>query len=91
MTTLAGIELLATIWEDEFADTPVDQNVRYTLGGKPIIGTAMRTSGRPITLRCQWVSLADLHQLELLRDQPNSCDGSISVLWSGIRDIISPY
>ena len=32
----------------------------------------MRKSGRPITLRCQWVSLADLRQLELLRDQPNT-------------------
>ena len=72
MTTLAGIELLESIWEDEFAYTPVDQNVRYTLGGKPIIETAVRKSGRPITLRCQWVSLANLRELEWLRDQPNT-------------------
>ena len=72
MITLAGIELPDAIWEDEFAYTPVDQNTRYTLGGKPIIETTMRKSGRPITLRCQWVSLADLRQLELLRNQPNT-------------------
>ena len=72
MVTLAGINLSDAIWEDEFAYTPVDQNVRYTLGGKPIIETAVRNSGRPITLRCQWVSLAGLRQLELLRDQPNT-------------------
>ena len=72
MVTLAGINLSEAIWEDEFAYSPIDQNVRYTLGGKPIIQTAMRNSGRPIILRCQWVSLADLRQLELLRDQPNT-------------------
>ena len=72
MTTLAGINLHDAIWEDEFAFTVVDQNVRYTLGGKPIIEVAVRKSGRPITLRCTWVSLADLRQLELLRDQPNA-------------------
>ena len=72
MTTLAGIELPDAIWEDQFAYTPIDQNIRYTLGGKPIIETAVRKDGRPITLRCQWVSLADLLQLELLRDQPNT-------------------
>ena len=72
MVTLAGIKLPEAIWEDEFAYTPVDQNVRYTLGGKPIVETAMRNRGRPIILRCQWVSLADLRQLELLRDQPNT-------------------
>lgn len=32
----------------------------------------MRKSGRPISLRCQSVTLADLDQLELLRDQPNT-------------------
>ena len=72
MVTLAGINLPDAIWEDEFAYSPVDQNVRYTLGGKPVIETAVRKSGRPITLRCQWVSLADLRQLELLRDLPES-------------------
>ena len=72
MATLAGINLSDAIWEDEFAYTAADQNVRHTLGGKPIIETAMRNSGRPITLRCQWVSLADLRQLELLRDQSNT-------------------
>ena len=72
MATLAGINLPEAIWEDEFAYSPVDQNVRYTLGGKPVIETAVRNSGRPITLRCQWISLADLRQLESLRDQPNS-------------------
>ena len=72
MVTLAGINLPETIWEDEYAYTPVDQNVRYTLGGKPIIETAVRQGGRPITLRCQWVSLAVLRQLESLRDQPDT-------------------
>ena len=72
MVTLTGINLPEAIWEDEFAYTPVDQNVRYTLGGKPIIETAVRKSGRPITLRCQWMSLANLRKLELLRDQPNT-------------------
>ena len=72
MVTLAGIALPDAIWEDEFTYTPIDQNIRYTLGGKPIIETAVRKNGRPITLRCQWVSLADLRQLELLRDQQNS-------------------
>ena len=70
--TLAGIKLPEAIWDDEFAYTPVDQNVRYTLGGKPIIETAVRKSGRPITLRCQWVSLVNLRQLESLRDQANT-------------------
>ena len=72
MITLAGIELPDAIWEDQFAYTPIDQNIRYTLGGKPIIETAVQKDGRPITLRCQWVPLADLRRLELLRDQPNT-------------------
>ena len=72
MVTLAGINLPEAIWEDEFAYTPIDQNIRYTLGGKPVFETAVRNGGRPITLRCQWISLADLRQLESLRDQPNT-------------------
>ena len=72
MTTLAGINLPEAVWEDEFGYSPIDQNVRYTLGGKPVIETAVRKSGRPITLRCQWIPLPGLRQLELLRDQPNT-------------------
>ena len=91
MTSLAGINLPKAIWEDEFAYTPVDQNIRYTLGGKPIIETAARKSGRPITLRCHWVSLADLHQLESLRDQPESILNAVSFGWSGVRCVISSH
>ena len=72
MVILSSINPPEAVWEDQFAYTPTDQNVRYTLGGKPIIETAVRKSGRPITLRCQWVSLADLRKLESLCDQPKT-------------------
>lgn len=73
MTLLAGLTLPNdTRWVDEFDYTPVDQAVRYTLGGRAVVETALRRKGRPVTLDLQWITRALLAELEALRDQPGA-------------------
>ena len=56
------------LWADEFTWTPVEQSVQRTITGALIVSTAVRLSGRPITLQPEddesaWTPKADLDTL----------------------------
>jgi len=60
-----------SVWTDEFAYTPTDHAIQFTLGGKQIIQDARRMVGRPITLDAQWIDRAAVDALFALLDVPD--------------------
>ncbi len=62
-------------WADEFAWSPVEQAVEYSLTGALIVDHGLRLAGRPITLdapddNAAWMSRAVLTQLQTWEADP---------------------
>jgi hypothetical protein len=69
MTDLAGIPLPdETFWTDEFDWTAIGQSVETDITGGLVIEYASGRSGRPVTLRAEWITRAVLSDIEALRD-----------------------
>lgn len=69
MTDLAGIALPdESFWMDEFDWTPIGQSVEIDITGGLVVEYAPGRSGRPITVRAEWITRAALQSLENLRD-----------------------
>lgn len=69
--SLNGISLPDDLeWSDEFAWTPVEQTVGYTLDGAMVVESGVRQAGRRITLAAgedrAWVTRATLKSLYAL-------------------------
>ena len=69
MTVLAGIQLPdETFWTDEFDWTPIGQSVELDITGGLVIEYASGRSGRPVTIRSEWITRSVLSDIESLRD-----------------------
>lgn len=69
MADLAGVALPDdVIWTDEFDWTPIGQSVEVDVTGGLVVEYAPGRSGRPITIRAEWIALSVLRDLEALRD-----------------------
>ncbi|TAN49037.1 MAG: hypothetical protein EPN21_13205 [Methylococcaceae bacterium] len=74
LPSLSGVVLPEnTLWINEFDYTPIVQTVAWTIGRpmRRVTRTTRRSGGRPVTLRCEWMSKATLDALAALRDTPD--------------------
>lgn len=44
------------LWPDEFAWQPIQATNTYSVGGALIVNRGLKLAGRPITLRCEWIT-----------------------------------
>lgn len=70
---LGGVTLPSNIvWEDKYKWNPVVQDVKTTLGGRPVVFSASLTAGRRITLVAYsdqgWLTLAQVEAIKALAD-----------------------
>lgn len=52
------------LWPDEFDWNPVEATNTYSAAGALLIDSGVRLAGRPITLRCEWITRTLALQLQ---------------------------
>lgn len=64
------------VWEERYAYSPVQHNVRRTLGGVAVVEYGSLSGGAPITLASLedqgWVTKEQLDALQILADDPGA-------------------